>query len=298
MDKFVSFYDWQTDILPRIPGLQQADQGFTKAYTGLINLADGSQVFVKCAMDENSARWARKEIKAYKALQEAGYDYMPRLLAVNSDETSFAIQALLGYDFAPSWNDDKLHAIMRARKDLKPLRYLFESDQDFSMRKVVGVQNRWPALRDEAVLARANDLLMRSQGITITPELVARCGDSMQTWQVQQDTLVHDDLRADNFAYDPQTRTGKLIDWTWLCIGDDALDVASLCVSMSRDGYAVYDRYPSLFNEQAVISTLGYWLEVLGSSDGVLSEVRKSQAANVQLCYQLLAARTQITAQV
>lgn len=294
MDRFVYYYDWQADILPRIPGLQQAGQGFTSAYTGLINLLDGSQVFVKCAMDENTARWARKEIKAYKLLQEAGYDFMPRLLAVNAEGTSFAIQALLGYDFRPMWNDDKLHAIMRARKDLKALRYLFEADADFSMRKVVGVQNRWPELRDEAALARANDILMRSQGVSVSSAVVERCDELMQSWHVNQDTLVHDDLRADNFAYDPQTRTGKLIDWTWLCIGDDALDITSLCVGVAQTGYDVYGKYTSLFDEHAVVSTLGYWLAVLSASDGQLTEVHQSQAAHVRFCYELLAARTQL----
>lgn len=295
MDKFIYFYDWQTDILPRIPALRQAAQGYTTAYTGLVNLADGTQVFVKCAMDDNSARWARKEIKAYKTLQDAGYDYMPRLLAVSADGTSFAISALIGYDFSPAWNEDKLHAIMRARKDLKALRYLFESDNDFSMRKVVGVQNRWPMLRDEALLARANDILRRSEGIAVSREMVERCNDSMRVWHVRQDTLVHDDLRADNFAYDPYTKTGKLIDWTWLCVGDDALDVASLCVGVSRTGFDVYGRYSELFDEQAIISTLGYWLEVLGASDGELTQVRRSQARSVRICYDLLATRTQLT---
>lgn len=295
MDKFVYFYDWQADIAPRIPGLQQADQGYTAAYTGLVNLFDGTQVFVKCAMDENSARWARKEIKAYKALQEAGYDYIPRLLAVNAEETAFAIQALIGYDFSPNWDDDKLHAIMRARKDLKAFRYLFEGDADFSMRKVVGVQNRWPMLRSEAILARANDLLQRSEGVTVSEAMVVRCDEAMQVWHVRQDTLVHDDLRSDNFAYDPRTKTGKLIDWTWLCVGDDILDVASLCVGIARTGFDVYAQYPDLFDEQAIISTLGYWLEVLGASDGELTEVRRSQASNVRICYDLLAARTQLT---
>lgn len=117
----------------------------------------------------------------------------------------------------------------------------------------------------------------------------------MQAWYVHQDTLVHDDLRADNFAYDPQTKTGKLIDWTWLCVGDDALDVASLCVGATRSGFDVYSQYPDLFDEQAIVSTLGYWLEVLGTSDGQLTDVRRSQAANVKLCYDLLASRTQLT---
>lgn len=246
-------------------------------------------------MDDNSAHWARKEVKAYKLLQEAGYDYIPRLLAVNAEGTSFATQALIGYDFSPNWDTDKLHAIMRARKDLKALRYLFESDPDFSMRKVVGVQNRWPMLRNEAVLARANDILQACHGIGVSSEVVERCGGLMQAWYVHQDTLVHDDLRADNFAYDLHTKTGKLVDWTWLCVGDDALDVASLCVGATRSGFDVYGMYPDLFDEHAIVSTLGYWLEVLGTSDGQLTDVRRSQAANVKLCYDLLASRTQLT---
>lgn len=296
MDKFVYYYDWQVDIWPRVPRMQQSEQGFTSAYTGLVTLADGSLVFVKCAMDENSAHWARKELKAYKELQAAGYDYIPRLLAANAEGTAFATQALIGYDFSPQWNNDKLHAVVRARKDLKAARYLFEADQDFSMRKVVGVQDRWPMLLDSNVLGRANQILRQSQGVSVSGVMVERCVAVMQNWHVRQDTLVHDDLRADNFAYDPQTKTGKLIDWSWLCVGDDALDVASLCVGIENSGFDVYGMYPDLFDEQAIISTLGYWLEVLGTSDGQLTEVRVSQAATIKVCYDLLAARTQLTA--
>lgn len=295
MERFEYRYDWQRDIVPRIPRLEQADQGYTNAYTGLINLADGSQVFVKCAMDDNSARWGRKEVKAYRLLQDAGYEHMPKLLAVNADMTSFAIQSLANHDFSPAWDTDKLHAVMRARKDLKALRYLFEGDIDFSMRKVIGVQNRWPMLRDESLLARANDILQRTEAISVSTAMVERCEGVLQTWNVHQDTLVHDDLRADNFAYDPSTKTGKLIDWAWLCIGDDALDVASLCVGIARTGFDVYGLYPDLFDEQAIVSTLGYWLEVLGSSDGQLTEARKSQARSVSICFELLADRTQLT---
>lgn len=296
MDKFVYYYDWATDIAPRIPRLEQSEQGFTKAYSGLITLQDGSYVFVKCAMDEDSARWTRKEIKAYKLLQEAGYEYMPRLMAVNPEGTSFAIQALIGYDFSREWNIDKFHAVMRARKDLKAFRYLFEGDPDFSMRTVVGVQNRWPSLRSEPVLTRANELLDGSEGVMVTPEMVDRCVDAMQTWQAHPDTLIHGDLRADNFAYDPQSKTGRLIDWAWLCVGDDLLDVAALSVSAVQSGFDVFGMYPDMFEEQAIISTLGYWLEVLGTSDGQLTAVRRSQAAQVKFCYDLLAARTQLIA--
>ncbi len=294
MDKFEYHYSWQDDVLPRIPRLEKADQGYTNAYTGLINLKGGTQVFVKCAMDQASAKWARKEIRAYKQLQNAGYEHMPQLLAVSPDETSFAIEALTGYDFAPKWDDDKLHAIMRARKNLKPFRYLFEDSAEFSMRSVVGVQNRWPMLRDETVFARANSLLDQAERITISYETLERCLMTLQAWQVRQDTLVHGDLRADNFAYNPRTGTGKLIDWTWLCIGDDTLDTASLCVNVARTDYSVYDIYPDLFDEAAIVSTMGYWFEVLGTSDGDLTDVRRSQARSVRVCYDLLTSRTQL----
>ncbi len=294
MDTFDYRYDWQRDILPRIPRLEQSDQGYTNAYTGLINLVGGTQVFVKCAMDDNSARWAKKEVQSYRLLQNAGYEHMPKLLAVSPDETSFAIEALLGYDFAPKWDEHKLHAIMRARKTLKSLRYLFEGDREFSMRQVVGAENRWPMLRNEDIFARANDVLYQTEGIRLSEEARDRCTSALQVWRVRQDTLVHGDLRADNFAYDSRTRTGKLIDWTWLCVGDDALDMASLCVGISRTGYNVYDAYPDLFDESAVISTMGYWLEVLGTSDAELTDARRSQARSVSICHDLLMARTQL----
>lgn len=294
MDKFIYYYDWQEDIAPRIPRLEQSTQGYTAAYTGLVYLADGSQVFVKCAMDESSARWTKKEIKAYRLLQTAGYDYMPRLLAVNADETAFAIQALIGYDFSPQWNVDKFHALMRARKDLKAFRYLFEEDRDFSMRRVVGVQNKWPVLSDHTILARANAVLEQCGVVAVRPEVVERCNLALAGWFAHQDTLTHDDLRADNFAYDPQTKTGKLIDWAWLCVGDDALDVASLCVGASCTGFDVYGQYPELFDEGAVVSTMGYWLEVLSADDGVVGPTQHSQARVVDMCYKLLAARTQL----
>lgn len=294
MDRFVYFYDWQVDIAPRIPRLEASSQGYTTAYTGLVNLADGSQVFVKCGSDANSVHWIKKEIKTYRLLQSAGYDYMPRLLAINADETAFAIQALIGYDFSPQWSVDKFHAIMRARKDLKALRYLFEEDQDFSMRKVVGVQNKWPLLRDSTVLARANDVLSQCGVESVSAAVVERCNASVEHWKPQQNTLIHDDLRADNFAYDPQTKTGKLIDWAWLSIGDDALDVASLCVGMSCAGFDIYTAYPDLFDEHAVVSTMGYWLEVLSAGNGVIEPAQHSQARVVAMCRHLLSSRTQL----
>lgn len=295
MDKFIYYYDWQVDIAPRIPRLERSSQGYTAAYTGLVSLADGSQVFVKCAMDAKSEHWIRKEIKAYRLLQNAGYSYMPRFLSVNADESAFAIQALIGYDFSPHWSVDKFHAIMRARKDLKALRYLFEEDQDFSMRKVVGVQNKWPLLQNQTTLARANATLGQCGVEAISPSVVERCSASLSNWRARQDTLIHDDLRADNFAYDPQTKTGKLIDWAWLGIGDDALDVASLCVGMSCAGFDIYGAYPDLFDEHAVVSTMGYWLEVLSAGDGIVGPAQQSQARVVGMCHRLLAARTQLT---
>lgn len=294
MDTFTYYYDWQRDIAPRIPRLEASAQGYTAAYTGLVSLADGSQVFVKCASDQNSERWIKKEIKAYRLLQGADYGFMPRLLAVNAHETAFAIQALVGYDFSSQWSVDKLHAVMRARKDLKALRYLFEGDQDFAVRNVAGVRNKWPALRDEMTLARANAALEQSGFEPIDASVVERCSSSLEHWQGRQDTLIHDDLRADNFAYDPQTKTGKLIDWAWLCVGDDSLDVAALCVGMSCAGFDVYALYPDLFDEHSVVSTMGYWLEVLSTNGGTIGPAQHSQAKVVDMCRQLLAARTQL----
>lgn len=296
MDTFIYYYDWQRDIAPRIPRLEASTQGYTAAFTGLINLVDGSQVFVKCATDQNSERWIRKEIRAYRLLQNAGYDYMPRLLAVNSDETAFAVQALIGYDFSPAWHVDKLHAVMRARKDLKALRYLFEGDQDFSVRKVAGVRNRWPVLQDQTMLARANAVLEQCGFESVGMGVVERCNASLQHWQGRQDTLIHDDLRADNFAYDPQTKTGKLIDWAWLCVGDDSLDIAALCVGASCTGFDVYSLYPDLFDEHSIVSTMGYWLDILSLGDGVVGPAQHSQARVVDMCRRLLQSRTQLMA--
>lgn len=277
--------------------MEQSAQGFTVAQSGLVRLGDGRRVFVKCAMDDNSAYWAKKELKAYQKLREDGYEHLPRVLAVNADGTSFALEDLSQYDFSSTWDTDKLHALMRARKDLKSHKDLFDGDADFSMRSVVGTQNRWPTLaQDGRLLDQANTILQAcGQAVQVSSKMAERCQDVMRTWSVHQDTLVHDDLRADNFAYDPATKTGKLIDWTWLCVGDDTLDTSSLFVSVVRSQFPVYEMYPDLFSEQAIVSILGYWLEVLGSSGDQVTDARRSQAMNIRICYDLLAERTQLT---
>lgn len=286
-------YDWGKDIVPYLDTIEIAAGGFTPAQRGVIRLADSTQVFVKIATSDQTAKWLAKEIKAYTILNDAQYAYIPKLLSVRPDNQAMAIEFLAQASFADEWDEDKLTAVCQAQDALKEHIDLFRSDEDFKPDSVIDLSVDWSSLTTPASIELINTRLPQlGAQVSVTSEQLAALSKELEGWQLHQDTLVHQDIRADNFGYDIQTKTGKLVDWNWLCIGDESLDRTPLFINMLGLGFDPYVLHPEKYDRQVIIFIMGYWLGVILSRDAEMGEqntkLRRLQARNVQICLRLL----------
>jgi hypothetical protein len=289
----MTLLQWDDEIAPHLTAMQPVVGGFSSADRGIVTLSDGTRAFVKLATDEDSQYWTRKEIIVYQTLLKAGYPYMPRLLAVRDDQTAFALEDLSDQDFGPIWHHDKVAAVMKARDELKKRKHLFENNVLFTNDSVVSMHNRWPELADQSILDILNARLQSfGQHGNVSLDEVHRYTTILETWDRQFDTLVHHDIRSDNFAYDETTQTGKLVDWNWLCIGNNEMDITPLCISMIRSDYDVYAQHPDLYSRQAIAYVVGYWLDVILHRPDGSQALRRVQAESVGIGLTLLRERS------
>ena len=280
-----SMYNWQTDIVPRLGRLLEVNEGFSTAKRGILEMPDGVLIFVKLATDANSHKWIQKEVEVYKVLQRQGYQYSPQLLSYSNDMSAFAIEYLDGYIFDKKWTIEMLAEVMMARNELAKLKSFFENNLDYSMNSVIDSRNHWAILSDNLkLLATLNDALLYidQNKIQISPESVTQFATEMASWSPSTNSLVHMDIRLDNFGFNTKSGTGKLIDWNWLCVGDEKLDVASLFISIEmKSNLKPYELYPIYYSRQSLLYLAGYWIYQLAVTAGdntVISPLRKHQA--------------------
>ncbi len=286
-------YDWQQDIEPYLDTRQDVVGGFTPAERGVITLADGAKVFIKMATDENTAKWIGKEIRTYRKLTEVGYEYMPLLLAVRDDQKAFAIEYLEGASFENDWDKDKLEAVVRAQTALKDITESFVGDPDYKSGDVVDTEPRWPQLLEADNLERVNQKLSKlGASSRFTKEQIEDFARLHIGWSVKEDTLVHEDIRADNFGYNPVTKQGKLVDWNWICVGDASLDTTPLFINMYKGDFNAYQYHPEKYDKLMIIYLIGFWLaSVLGGNEDSSERelrLRTAQAESIDICVELL----------
>ncbi len=145
---------------------------------------------------------ANNELHLYAFLQRHGYPFAPEVLATNEDETGFALDALSsenGWDWSDNWTEDRLTKTLEAMDALAKLRTSGRDD------------------------------------ITSTLNIGAMAEQSAR-FTFGNDTLVHNDVRGDNCAWNPQLQTVKLVDWNWAGMGNRDIDVGALLVAVQKSG--------------------------------------------------------------
>jgi hypothetical protein len=286
-------YDWQTDIEPYIGSIQSVDGGYTPAKRGIVTLGDGVKVFVKIAIDDTTHRWLKKEIQVYGLLNNAGYAHMPKLLAYDKTKKSMAIEYLEDASFDNYWDEYKLLSVMKAQDALKKHKKLFEDDKEFAFHDVDNVINRWQRLLKLGNLEIINEKLASLKtDIQFTRTQIDNLHTMHDGWSFKQDTLIHEDIRADNFGYSIDNKTGKLIDWNWLTIGDESLDMTALFVHVYASGFDPYVLYPDRYDAQMLVYLICFWLDSILVSSEKSSDrefrLRSAQAKSVKVCIELL----------
>jgi len=287
-------YNWNSDVAPYLDSITKVEGGYTPAKRGYITISGGTKIFVKIATDDNTKKWLNKEIKVYTLLNNAGYKYIPKLLAVSDDHSAMAIEYLEGASFERDWDVDKLKAVVEAQEALKEHIDLFRNDPQFKSNDIVNTESKWPEILKQdniqTINAKIKKLSGKSSFTTQQLEDLAKLNDD---WALKEDTLIHEDIRADNFGYDQNTKTGKLIDWNWLCIGDESLDTTPLFIDISKSGFNPYVHYVEKLDRAMIAYVLSFWLESVLNGDEDSSErewnMRAHQVENIEECMKLLA---------
>lgn len=290
---FEQQYDWVKDIEPYLDNMQPVEGGYTSVRRGVVTLAGGEKVFVKIASADETAKWLKKEVKAYRILNQAGYLFIPKLLSYSQDDSSMAIEYMEGASFESVWDDDKLTAIIEAQEALRPLKDYFANNPDFTLNSVVDREIKWPIILADDNLEIINKKLIKlDAGFNLTIEEVRHLQSLDDGWSIASDTLVHQDIRADNFGYYPEKKTGKLIDWNWLCIGDESLDRTPLFVNMYMLGFDPYKTHPQSYDVKMLAYMVSFWIDqiLMGDEDSSPLEFRrrKAQAGSVKACLELI----------
>lgn len=263
--------NWQT-IEKALSTLQKSNGGFTMANRGIVTLADQTQVFVKIGTDANTKAWAHKEIETYEFLQKQSFLHMPKLLAHNADRTAFALEPLAtdeGWDWTDTWNSERLDKTLGAMDELAALTPLATAHDIFTRGMISETADGWrplaasterQAIVIEKLRARGHDGLAEKLDFS-----------SMAAWSVRfvfrNDTFVHNDVRADNCAWNSSLQTVKLIDWNWAQISDRRVDVSSLLVHVHRSGFDVTNQHIDRLDADALQWLAGFWLNSAAKSD-------------------------------
>lgn len=293
LEPFALQYDWVKDIEPYLDTIQAVEGGYTSVKRGVVTLADGAKVFVKIASADETEKWLKKEVKAYKILNQAGYPYIPKLLSSSTDNSAMAIEYMDGASFESTWDKEKLAAIIEAQKELRKYKDYFIDNPDFTLDSVVDRQIKWSTILKNDNVAIINEKLKKlGAGFGVTRSQITDFQDIDKDWSMNSDALVHQDIRADNFGYYPDKKTGKLIDWNWLCIGDESLDRTPLFVNMYMSGFDPYQIYPDTYDKKMLAYMVSFWLDqiLFGDEDSSAIEFsrRKAQAKSVQACIELI----------
>ncbi|MDB5181506.1 MAG: putative phosphotransferase [Candidatus Saccharibacteria bacterium] len=286
-------YDWNRDIAPQLGNIVSVDGGFTTATRGIVELRDGTKVFVKIADSELTEKWLKKEIIVYQKLTAARYPFIPELLACKDDHTGMAITYLDGANFENNWDKNKLDAVMDARSALQQYKDLFIGHASFKSDNIVSHDLKWAHLLQPGNLDILNGKLTTlGSPITFDTAQLHQFAEQQSGWRMREDTLIHEDIRGDNFGYNPATGRGMLIDWNWLCIGDESLDATSLFIDVYQSGLDPYSAYPGAFDRQMLMYLMSFWLDsILHGNEGANDRewrLRSAQARNMTICYELL----------
>lgn len=254
--------DWQ-NIQVALHTLHRPEGGYSLAQRGLITTADGRDLFVKIGADDHTRRWAAKEIQVYDFLVENSYPYVPKLLSTNEDNTGFALDALRtedGWDWSDTWSKDRLDATLKALdvlSTIKPApRY-----RELVKPVMTDENNGWPKIAASEELQTNLVAKLAGAGETaLITELRPHVERSLN-FIIFHNTLVHDDVRADNCPWNESLGEVKLVDWNWLELGDRRIDLAAMLVHVQASGFNVVPNYRDRLDADALHWMAGFWFE-------------------------------------
>jgi len=203
-----------------------AHRGYTNNGRWRVGLADGRTVFVKAAVDEQTAAWLRSEHYVYTTLREP---FLPRLLGWvdDGDLPILVLQDLSMAYWPPPWTPATVGAVQEL------LHMVAATPPPPGLGQLTDEHPRlegWKSVETDPVP-------LLSLGLCSAPWL-ARCLPTLRAAAnaapLAGNSLVHLDLRSDNLCV--SDGRAMLIDWNGAVIGNPLFDLVSWLPSLYAEG--------------------------------------------------------------
>lgn len=233
--------------------------GFTKAIRGIVKLPE-RRVFVKIGVDETTSNWIQREIEVYRILQNHKYTHSPKLLSIKEDQTAFAIEAKeesKGWDWSNNWNTERLFKTFEAMDDLANI-ILESTEKDFfNSENGLENENGWKTLANNVDLQK---LILEKVGMLSIDKIISMSQLNTE-FIFDKTTLVHNDVRSDNCAWNQLTQKITLVDWNWTQLGDRRIDVNAVLVDVALSGIDVFNIKKNRLDKNALVWLAGFWFK-------------------------------------
>lgn len=251
---------WRT-IEENINDITNVTGGFSPAKRGLVHLPSGGVVFIKIGVNDSTKQWAKKEVAVYRFLEKHSFPYIPKLLATNSDETAFALEALTeDWDWTDTWTNERLNKTFESMDVLASIKPKAAEEALFKQKTISEKDDGWGPLATSAKLQAALKSKLQSVGLQDLAELLdfSAMANRSAHFTFRSDVLVHNDVRSDNCAWNAKTGEVKLVDWNWTQIADLRIDTAALLVHAKKAGLDIAE-YEDRLDSDALHWIAGFW---------------------------------------
>lgn len=250
------------DLESYFPKMEPVEGGYSDAKRGIITDPNGRRFFIKAGVSEATRGWAQKETRVYDFLKQSGFAHIPQVVAKSDDNASFALEALEatdGWDWTENWNDARVASTLNALDELATITPPVDNP-DVITPILSTSPNGWVELSqsEERRVALGQKLISRDLSEIITK--IEEFAGSTSNFIFRKEALVHNDVRADNCAWNKHTGEVKLVDWNWLELGDRRTDLAAMLVHIHQSGYDVLERHSDRLNREALHWIAGFWL--------------------------------------
>jgi hypothetical protein len=200
--------------------------GYTVAYHGIAELADGTTAFVKAATEPVTAAFIRDELRILAALKGP---FAPVVLALDDDEPPLLVlEDLRAAHWPPPWEEGMIETVLGALAAVAatPAPAGVPAIEVYRDRLVTG----WAEIE-------ADPAPFLSLGVGTSKWLddaLPILRRASETAPIEGDALLHLDVRSDNLCI--AERGAVLVDWNHACVGNADLDVAAWLPSLRLEG--------------------------------------------------------------
>jgi hypothetical protein len=211
-------------LLGGVHALRPVIGGFSAAGLWVVDTATGS-VFVKAAVNDDTARWLRDEARIYRGVD--GH-FMPRLVGFDDDGDLplLVIEDLSSHRRPPPWSPPDVEAVLESMEALWATPVPAEVPAADG-----GLFLLWDTIAADPDPVIASGQLTRTWIENCLPAMRSAAGEATHAGTA----LVHQDIRSDNLAIGPDG-LARFFDWNWAAAGNPKLDLAGWLPSLAMEG--------------------------------------------------------------